>query len=138
VLGQKWHFLRKGFPNGRSPQWESEAWDELYAIFRRVVPNAQYLWNNQQVVRVFLAGESEPWASIFTKRPEALILTLAGPKNAVPFGRVAEIGHDPEFDGTRPDRDVLKLKFCTVEELQAGGLENLLREHASRVAAAVA
>jgi excinuclease ABC subunit A len=102
VLGQKWHFLRKGFPPGKSPQWDADTWDELYAMLRRVVPNAQYLWNNQQVVRVFLAGEPEPWASVFTKRPEALILTLAGPKNAVPFGRIANIGHDPEFDGNRP------------------------------------
>jgi excinuclease ABC subunit A len=138
VLGQKWHFLRKGFPPRKTPEWEPAVLEELYAMLRRIVPNAQYLWNNQQVVRIFLAGESEPWASLFTKRPEALILTLAGPKNAVAFGRIAEIGRDAELDGTRPDRDVLKLKFCTVEELNHGALEKLLHEHASYVAAAVA
>jgi excinuclease ABC subunit A len=83
-------------------------------------------------------GESEPWASIFTKRPEALIFTLAGPKNAVAFGRAAGIGHDAELDGTRPDRDILKLKFRSVEELLSGDLEALIQEHALRVSTAVA
>jgi excinuclease ABC subunit A len=138
VLGQKWHFLRKGFPPRKSPQWDAETWDELYALLQRVVPNAQYHWNNQQVVRVYLAGESEPWASVYTKRPEALILTLAGPKNAIAFGRIAEIGHDAELDGTRTDRDLLKFKFRSVDELNQEVLERLIREHASHVAAAVA
>ena len=136
VLGQKWHFLRKGFPPGKSPQWDMSTWEKLYELIRRVVPNAQYLWNNQQVVRIYLTGESEPWASVFTKRPEALMLTLAGPKNAVAFGKIADIGHEPELDGTRPERDILKLKFRSAEELKS--LEALLQEHASHVAAAVA
>ena len=29
VLGQKWHFLRKGFPPGKTVAWETEVLEEL-------------------------------------------------------------------------------------------------------------
>ena len=45
-LGQRWHFLRKGFSPGKPVQWEVAAWEELYAIAagnraRRAVPVEQ-------------------------------------------------------------------------------------------------
>jgi excinuclease ABC subunit A len=126
VLGQKWHFLRKGFPPKKPIQWNADVWDDLYELLRRVAPEGQFLWNNQQVVRLYAPGQSEPWASVWTKRPDALILELSAPKGAVALGRITELGCDRELEGSRPDRDVVRLRFRTRGELHESELAELI------------
>jgi excinuclease ABC subunit A len=128
VLGQKWHFLRKGFPPNKTIQWDSAVWEELYEILRRVAPTGQFLWNNQQVVRMFLPGASEPWASVWTKRPEALTLEIVAPKGAVALGRITSLGYDRELEGSRPECDLVKLRFRRLDDLHETELEQLLSE----------
>ena len=128
VLGQKWHFLRKGFPPGKKIQWESEVLDRLYDVLCRVAPHGQFSWNNQQVVRWSANGDSDPRVSVWTKRADALILEVVSPKGAIALGRVTNIGCERELDGKRPDRDIIKLKFRTVSDLQLEDLESFLSE----------
>ena len=54
VLGQKWHFARKGFPPGKPPQWDVDVLEELCELLAEAAPAGQFLWNNQQVVHVFV------------------------------------------------------------------------------------
>ena len=96
-------------------------------------PGAQFLWNSQQVVHLMVQGQKEPWASIHTKRPSSLDLTLVGPKNRTALGRISQLGQDRAVDGTRSDRDVLKFKFRSVEDLHRGDLSNFLSEHLSGI-----
>jgi excinuclease ABC subunit A len=130
VLGQKWHFARKGFPPGKPPRWDVELLEELCERLVEAAPRGQFLWNNQQVVHIFVPEQREPWASIFTKRPSAIDLVLTGPKGRFALGRVTELGREPEFQAGA-DRDALRLKFAATEDLDKGDLRQFLTEHAA-------
>ncbi|MDA1049754.1 MAG: excinuclease ABC subunit UvrA [Planctomycetota bacterium] len=132
-LGQKWHFMRKGFPPGKQIKWAPEVLEELCELLEDVAPDSQFLWNNQVVVRMYLNGHRDPWAGIVTKKPEHVLLALSGPKGAIPLGRFADLGHDRELDESKDDYDVVKLAFRTVEDLHRSGLAEFLREHISRL-----
>jgi excinuclease ABC subunit A len=128
-LGQKWHFLRKGFPPGKPARWGFDVLGELCEMIRDAAPEAQFLWNNQIVVRIYPPEQRDPWASIYTKRPEAIGLTLVGPKNAIALGRLSRLGSQPELDGSKPDYDVIKLSFRNHEDLHRDDLATFLKEH---------
>jgi len=70
-----------------------------------------------------------PWATIHTKKLDALHLLLYGPKNAFALGRVTEIGIEPELEGEDPDYDLVHLRFQTQEDLERGDLPEFLEEH---------
>ncbi len=128
VLGQKWHFSRKGFPPGKPPAWSMDVLEELCESLNVAAPNGQFLWNNQQVVHVFVPGQNEPWASLFTKRQAGLDLQLTGPKGRFALGRLTGLAADREFQAG-PQTDVIKLRFIESEDLERGDLAALLREH---------
>jgi excinuclease ABC subunit A len=129
VLGQKWHLLRKGFPPGRKVEWEPEVLEELIDRLGQIATGGQFLWSNQQLVHLIPAGQREPWATVHTKRPEHVQLTLTGPKNAFGLGRIADLGADRELDGSHTNRDHLRIRFRTDDDLDRGDLEAFLREH---------
>ncbi len=134
VLGRKWHFARKGFPPGKRVLWEAEVLEELCELLQSVAPQAQFLWNNQQLVHLFVSGQREPWATIFTKRLRSVDLQLTGPKGRLALGRLSGIGFDRGFDGARPDSDILKISFQSLDDLARGGVAELLREHLATIA----
>jgi excinuclease ABC subunit A len=134
VLGRKWHLVRKGFPPGKKIAWQPEVLEELLEMLQSAVPTAQFLWNNNQNVTVFIKGQREPWARVWTKKLAAVELALCGPKGQFAMGRVADLGQEPEFDATRSDTDIIKLRFVTDDDLHRGDLESLLREHAAAAA----
>ena len=128
-LGQRWHFSRKGFPPGKKPAWAVEVLEELVELLREKADGGQFLWNNQQVVRLFVPGTKEAWASVLTKKPTYIELILAGPKAAVGLGRVAEIGRSREMDGSRENIDLVRIQFRTLADLRKGDLATFLDEH---------
>ncbi|MCU0960148.1 MAG: excinuclease ABC subunit UvrA [Pirellulaceae bacterium] len=134
-LGQRWHFMRKGFSPGKRVQWELAVWEELYEILRHCAPDGQFLWNNQVLVHLILNGQREPWITINTKRCESLDMTLHGPKGCVTLGRIAGLARERELDGTREDRELVRLRFRSVEDLHRGDLVALLHEHRDAVLA---
>jgi excinuclease ABC subunit A len=131
ALGQKWHFLRKGFPPGKNVAWSIELLEELCEMLREAEPEGQFLWNNQQLVHFMVPQQREPWATIQTKKPHALFLHLIGPKGRFGLGRVVELGSDRDLDDTRPNHDVVRLQFVEEQHLHRGDLEKFLREHLS-------
>ncbi len=128
-LGQKWHFLRKGFPPGKKVQWDVEVLEELQELIQRIAPDGQFLWNNKQVVHLFVPDQKEPWVSIQTKKLDAVWLQLTGPAGQVPLGRVADIGHEPVVKTLADNREAVRMCFKSIEEVQAGPLEEFLKEH---------
>jgi len=132
-LGQKWHLMRKGFPPGKRILWSTEVLEELCELLSDIAPGGQFLWNNQQLVHFIPKGRREPWASLLTKRLESLDLVLSSPKNLVGFGRVTELGWDRELDDTRPDRDLIRIKFRKVADLDKGDLVGFLKQHLTGV-----
>jgi hypothetical protein len=121
--------MRKGFPPGKSVAWPMELLEELCELLKDNAPGGQFLWNNQQLVHYIPAGQREPWATIQTKKPYALLLHLTGPKGKFGLGRLLELGADRELDDSRRDRDVVRLQFVAEEHLHCGGLEKFLKEH---------
>jgi excinuclease ABC subunit A len=129
VLGQKWHFSRRGFPPGKKVHWPVELLEELCELLRDTAPEAQFLWNNQQVVHVIPPGRGDPWASLYTKRTAGLDLVLTGSKGQFAFGRVASLAAERELVADQPGCDTIKLRFRELEELRNGDLGEFLSEH---------
>jgi excinuclease ABC subunit A len=132
VLGQKWHFARKGFPPGKPPKWEVEVLEELCELLKEAAPDGQFLWNNQQLVHVFVKECQEPWATIHTKRVASVDLALNGPKGRFALGRVKDLGVEPEFQ-SGAGRDVVRLRFISTDDLDRGDLRVFLAEHVANL-----
>ena len=130
-LGQKWHFLRKGFPPGKKVLWDVEVLEELQELIEGIAPEGQFLWNNKQVVHMFVPDQKEPWISIYTKKLDSVWLQVTGPAGQVPLGRIADIGHEPTVKMLDDDREVARMSLRSIEEVQSMVLETFLREHRS-------
>ncbi len=128
-LGERWHFSRKGFPPGKPVMWPPEVLEDLCELLQEKAPHGQFLWNNQQVVHMFLKDQREPWATIYTKRLSDVELVLTGPKGRVALGRVEQLGRVRELDGGHQQRDLIKLKFRSPSDLGRGDLAEFLQEH---------
>jgi excinuclease ABC subunit A len=133
VLGQKWHFARKGFPPGKTPAWDADLLEELCERLSETAPDGQFLWNNQQLVHMFVPQQREPWATIHTKRITGLDLTLNGPKGHFALGRITELGVDREFTAGG-QLDSLRLRFVSSDDFDRGDLREFLAEHFASVA----
>ncbi len=129
VLGQKWHLSRKGFPPGKKTAWKPEVLEELLEVLAEIVPNGQFLWNNQNVVYMMVPGVRKPWATVFTKRLAGIDLILNGPKGAFQLGSVADLGSTRSLDTDSEDRDQVKLRFVSTDELHAENVTAFLRVH---------
>jgi excinuclease ABC subunit A len=129
VLGQKWHFARKGFALGRHVQWDVDVLERLFELLAEIAPNSQFIWNNKQVVPVFVPQQKEAWAAVQTKKADAVYLTLVGPKGRFTLGRITELGDEPALDAERPEVDLIRLKFRSTADLARGELRGFLKEH---------
>jgi len=136
VLGQKWHFARKGFPPGKPLVWDVEVLEELCEMLVETATEGQFLWNNQQLVHIFVPQQREPWATVYTKRSVGLDLVLNGPKGHFALGRLTGLGADREFNAG-PERDTLRLRFVDHDDLDRGDLRAFLAEHLASVSAGV-
>ncbi len=134
-LGQKWHYMRKGFPPGRKVKWDVEVLEILQEVLQTAAPHGQFLWNNKQIVHVFVPDQKEPWASIQTKKTDALWLQLTGPRNHVALGRIAKLGDQPTIKTINAERDVVRMSFATVDQVQSPKLAEFLQEHLQGVVA---
>ncbi len=128
-LGQRWHFMRKGFSPRKRILWDTAVWEELHGILESLAPDGQFLWNNKVLVHLYLKGQHDPWATVITKRASSLDLILTGPKDCVTLGRLLPLARTRELDNTHPDRDLVKLGFRTLEDLHRGDLVQFLEEH---------
>ncbi len=129
VLGQKWHLSKKGFPPGKKPAWKPEVLEELLEMLDDAVTDGQFLWNNQNVVYLMVPGVRKPWATVHTKRLAGVDLVLNGPKGAFQLGSVAELGAEREVATDAEDKDQVKLRFVTTDELHAENVAAFLKAH---------
>ncbi len=129
VLGQKWHLSKKGFPPGKQTEWKPEVLEELLEMLHDAEPKGQFLWNNQERVYYMAPGVREPWAVVCTKRLAGVDLILNGPKGAFQLGGVAELGADRALSTKAEDRDQVKLRFVSTDELHDGKLAAFFKVH---------
>jgi excinuclease ABC subunit A len=129
VLGQKWHLSKKGFPPGKQTSWNPEVLEELLEMLHDAEPKGQFLWNNQERVYYMAPSVRAPWATVCTKRLAGVDLILNGPKGAFQLGGVAELGADRALSTKNDERDQVKLRFTSTEELHDGKLAAFLKVH---------
>ena len=132
-LGRKWHFCKKGFPPSHPPKWHMDVLEELCELLAETADQGQFLWNNQQLVNMFVPGQKPAWASIRTKKPEYVELSLCCQKGLFAFGELTEIGHEPDLDGTPKDHDTVTLRFQNTEQLQTPAFAHVLQRHLDSV-----
>jgi len=120
---------RKGFPPGKKTAWKPEVLEELLEMLADAVPDGQFLWNNQSVVYLMVPGVRKPWATVFTKRLAGIDVILNGPKGAFQLGSVAELGAARELATDGEDRDQVKLRFVTTDELHGENVSAFLKVH---------
>ena len=125
--------MKKGFPPGKKVHWDFEVLETLHEMLSRIAPDAQFVWGNKQIVPVFLEGQKNPWASIQTKKCDAVWLHLTGPSGGIPLGRIADIGQSPSVRPSNDSLDVAKIGFVSVGEIQTPEFETLLQEHYGNV-----
>jgi hypothetical protein len=78
----------------------------------------------------------KPWATVFTKRLAGVDLVLNGPKGAFQLGSVAQIGAERTLSTDADDRDQVRLRFVTTEELHAENVAAFFRAHLDSLRAA--
>ena len=131
--GRKWHFSRQGFPLGGQVEWEKKCWKNWSSCLTATASDGQILWNNKQVVPLFVPQQHEPWAAVQTKKLDAVYLHLIGPKGRFAQGRITDLGLEPWVEGNRPKYDMLHLKFRTIADLSRGDLPGFLKKHLKAV-----
>ncbi|MFZ5833466.1 MAG: excinuclease ABC subunit UvrA, partial [Planctomycetota bacterium] len=132
-LGRKWHFARRGFPPGRQVAWSPELLEEVFQMIEETAPEGRFLWNNKQMVSVYLKQQRAAWAVVQTKKTDAIYLWLTGPRGRFTQGQIVGLGHEPQLDGTRADGDLIRLRIRSADDLRRGDLPAFLKEHMAAV-----
>jgi excinuclease ABC subunit A len=134
-LGQKWHFLRKGFPPGEMIAWAPPVLEQLHNLLTELAPDGKFEWTNKQVVHLTLPESGRHWASLLTKKPEAVQLQLLGPKDKFPLGRVSGLGVRQAVKPVDATNDLVTISFDRLEQLTQKELQEFLQEHYAAAAA---
>ncbi|HMO12682.1 MAG TPA: excinuclease ABC subunit UvrA [Pirellulaceae bacterium] len=132
-LGEKWHYMRKGFTTGKKIAWDVEVLEELVDLLKNIAGDCQFLWNNKQLIHLFVSEQKEPWASIQTKRHDAVWLHLTGPSSISVLGRIVSFANEPKVRSIGSGRDVVSMAFTNLEEVRNDELELYLDEHLNAV-----
>ncbi|MEX1040039.1 MAG: excinuclease ABC subunit UvrA [Pirellulaceae bacterium] len=127
-LGQKWHLSSMGMPSGKPIRWESFLLKHLFDLITEVAPEGEFLWNNQMLVHHLLPDKRNPWATVYTKRPDMIRLEIHVPKGSVTLGRLVDLGKVPEVDTARESEDLVRLHFQNKADLEKGDLAAFLKE----------
>ncbi len=116
---------------GRAAKWDTAVLERLCNMLRSAADKGEFLWNNQQVVHLFVPGQKQPWATIHTKRPDHVELVLAGPKGEFAQGRVVGLGRESYVDPRHEQYDMVRIRFQNTADLSKGNVEEFLRTHRS-------
>ena len=127
-LGQKWHFMRKGFSPGKTIEWDAKVLEALHELISTIAPDAEYQWNNKQIVHVQIPTMNSPWASFQTKKTDGVWLQLNGPRDQVALGKIADFAEQPSVE-VAGAREVVKMKFSQVNQVRRKELKVFLQEH---------
>jgi excinuclease ABC subunit A len=128
-LGLAWHLLSKGFPPGKKLDWDPKLVENVLSEIKKLAKEVRINDRQQNVIELTLPGQSKPWASIFTKRPQGLDLHLSGPKGQFAFGRIAELGVERDLETRLPGRDVVQLRIRTKQDLTKSDMAEFLNAH---------
>ncbi len=124
-LGEKWHFLQKGFTGKKKPHWPMSLWEQLYKHLKSVAPTSKWEWGLKSCVHLRRNGD-RPWATVYTKRPESLQLLLHVDKDAYTYGELVKIGLPVELDATASDHDRIRFSLPSLAAYKRSSLAQFL------------
>ncbi|MDA1211813.1 MAG: excinuclease ABC subunit UvrA, partial [Planctomycetota bacterium] len=130
ILGRKWHVSRKGFPSQKLVTWDVQVLEKLFDLLIEVSPDAAIDWTGKQNVTFGVAGASDPWAVVVTKRREGIDLQLFSAPGDFALGRIAEFGIERDVTMHRSGQEMIKIRFDDIAQIN-GKLKSFLNEHAS-------
>ncbi len=130
-LGQKWHFMRKGFTSGEI-EWDMNVLERLHQLLLEVAPEGNFQWTNKQIVHVYLPSQKEPWISIQTKKPDAVWMQISGPKDSVTAGQVADFASSATAASAR-GLDSVKMSFHAIDQIENKKFKDFLKEHRGKI-----
>jgi excinuclease ABC subunit A len=129
VLKQRWHSLRKGFPPGRAIAWPAETLSVFIQSVHQTSGEGRWRWDEQTHARYYLPGQDEPWITLHTKRPEALIAVLTGPPGFTP-GNFKDSLPVPYQMTTRGETaEQLQISFTELQQPRDSSVKKLLAAH---------
>jgi len=124
-LGRKWHLMRKGFLQGQI-EWDVAVLEKLASLLDELLPDAKVDWTQKIVVNY--SRHKQPVASIVTKRPAGVDLSLYVPSGSVQLGQIASFGLSQEVAAFKNGLDTVQVRFSTVGQVTAAGLKSFLRQ----------
>jgi excinuclease ABC subunit A len=130
-LGQKWHFMQKGFSSG-TIAWEMQVLEHLHQLLQEVAPEGSFQWSNKQIVHLFLPEQKQPWVSIQTKKPDAVWMQVSGPKDSVTAGQVADLAGSTSISSTE-EIDSVKMSFNAIDQIENEKFRDFLVQHRSKL-----
>ncbi len=126
VLGEKWHFLPKGFTE--PPTWKPELLTRLCKIITDAAPGGEFEWGHKVLVHYRLPGKKRPLATLVTKRSAHVELAVRVPKGRVALGRVTGLGRESQVDAGHSSSDIVRLRFSQTKDLKPQELSQFLSE----------
>ena len=129
VLKQRWHSLRKGFPPGRAIVWPAETLSVFIQSVHQTSGEGRWRWDEQTHARYFLPGQEEPWITLHTKRPEALIAVLTGPPGFLPGNLKAALPVPVQITTRGQTAEQLQISFTELQQPRDSSVKKLLAAH---------
>jgi excinuclease ABC subunit A len=128
-LGREWHLMRKGFSKGRV-FWRMSTLETLFSLLEATDVDGKFKWDAKQLVNRFpgAGGGKTAWATVQTKRPDAIRLHLRGQSGEFPMGVVADLGTAVEIERT-PTIDIIRIDFRSDDQIESEAFQQFLKEH---------
>ncbi|MDB4460826.1 hypothetical protein N9047_01385, partial [bacterium] len=106
--------------------------ETLHQVIQTAVPDGKFVWGNERVVEIFLPRQERPWASIETKKNDAVKLQLSRPVEVGGVGSVAVFEDEPVVR-TEDGFDLVEMSFSQIEQVSSEELKSYLVEHAESI-----
>ena len=110
-------------------RWPMTMWEELHQHLESVADEAEFEWDLKSRVNIRNSKAGELWASVQTKRWQALLLELHGPKDAFTYGELIKMGLDVELDTSPKSHDAITFSLTTLAAYRRSGLSEWLKQH---------
>ncbi|QEG42287.1 excinuclease ABC subunit UvrA [Roseimaritima ulvae] len=128
ALGRRWHTLEKGFPQNTKPQWPLELADRTLKLMEEIA-GEDSLSFERDLVQVRQSGSRSNWATLETKVPESLKVTLAGPSEAVDPELLAGLKVGQPVAVEKNGETSVTLHLTDVKHVRSRKLKSFLKSH---------
>ncbi len=128
VLGQRWHTLRKGFPPNRDIVWPAEAISVLVQTMHQVAKDGRWRWDEQTFASFIVPEFGEPWVTVYTKRPEGLVVVINGHNLDKLKDMYSQLPVTPQLT-SRSGLQQLQMAFTELQQPRDPAFKKLLESH---------